>query len=423
MEIKPLTELNAKIVIPGSKSYTQRALIIASLAHGKSFLRNYLISDDIQYLTEGLRSLGTEILKTGEDIIVTGTGGNISNPGREIYLGNNGTATRFLTSIVSLGKGEFVISGDSRLRERPIKPLLGALNELGVDARSKNKNGCPPVIINANGIKGGGVTFTNVDSSQYISSILICSPFAETDIEIKLKGSKVSLPYIDMTIETMKKFGVKVIRKNEDYYIIKNNQQYIAQKYMIEGDVSNASYFFLAAALCEGKVRVMNIKPKTLQGDIGLLDIMETLGISVTRGDDWVTVIGKEMNSGEYVFDMGNMPDVVPTLAVLAAIRPGRTVIKNVAHLRVKESDRIAAVVTELKRTGVRAEETDDGLIIDGGKPRGAEIETYSDHRIAMSFAMLGLTVPGIKIKDRDCVNKSFPLFWNELEKLQRGNK
>lgn len=423
MEIKPITNLNAKVVIPGSKSYTQRALIIASLAHGKSFLRNYLISEDIQYLTEGLRALGSEILKTGEDIIVTGTGGNIINPGREIYLGNNGTATRFLASIVSLGKGEFVISGDSRLCERPVKPLLDALSGLGVDARSKNKDGCPPVIINANGIKGGGVTFTNVDSSQYISSILICSPFAERDIEIKLKGSKVSLPYIDMTIETMKKFGVEVVRKNENHYIIKNNQQYIGQRYMIEGDVSNASYFFLAPALCGGKIRVMNINPQTLQGDIGLLDIMETLGISVTRGDDWVTVTGKEMNSGEYIFDMGNMPDVVPTLAVLAAIRPGRTVIKNVPHLRVKESDRIAAVVTELKKTGVRAEETDDGMIIDGGKLRGAEIETYNDHRIAMSFAMLGLAVPGIKIKDRDCVNKSFPLFWDELEKLQRGNK
>ncbi len=418
MEIKPIKNLDAEVVIPGSKSYTQRALIIASLAQGKSFLRNYLISDDTEYLTEGLRSLGSEILKTGEDIIVTGTGGNITSPGRKIYLGNNGTATRFLTSLVSLGKGEFVISGDSRLCERPIKPLLDALSGLGVDARSKNKNGCPPVIINADGIKGGIATFTNIDSSQYISSILICSPFAETDTEIKLKGSKVSLPYIDMTIEIMKKFGVEVVRKNEDHYIIKNNQRYIAQRYMIEGDVSNASYFFLAAALCKGNVRILNINPGTLQGDIGLLDIMETLGISVIRGDDWVKITGKEMNSGEYVFDMGDMPDVVPTLAVLAATRPGRTVIKNVAHLRVKESDRIASVVTELKRTGIGAEETDDGLIIDGGKPRGAEIETYNDHRIAMSFAMLGLATAGIKIKDRDCVNKSFPLFWDELEKL-----
>ena len=325
---------------------------------------------------------------------------------------------RFLTSIVSLGKGEFALGGDSRLCERPVNPLLDALRALGVDAHSKNKNGCPPVIINANGIRGGSATFTNIQSSQYISSILICAPFAERDTEINLKGSVVSLPYIDMTIETMKEFGVEVVRKSPDHYIIKSNQQYTGHKYMVEGDVSNASYFFLASALCKGKIRVMNINPDTLQGDIGLLDIMERLGCSVVRGDDWVEVTGKEMNRGEYVFDMGNMPDVVPTLAVLAAIRSGRTVIKNISHLRVKESDRIAALVNELNRIGVRAKETDDGLIIDGGRPHAAEIETYNDHRIAMSFAILGLTIPGIKIKDRDCVNKSFPCFWDELERL-----
>jgi 3-phosphoshikimate 1-carboxyvinyltransferase len=418
MEIKPIKNLNAEVLIPGSKSYTQRALIIASLADGKSFLRHYLISEDTGYLIEGLRSLGSEILTTEEDLIICGTGGNITNPGKEIYLGNNGTAMRFLTSIVSLGKGEFVLGGDSRLCERPVNPLLDALRALGVDAHSKNKNGCPPVIINANGIRGGSATFTNIQSSQYISSILICAPFAERDTEINLKGSVVSLPYIDMTIETMKEFGVEVVRKSQDHYIIKSNQQYAGHKYMVEGDVSNASYFFLASALCKGKIRVMNINPDTLQGDIGLLNIMERLGCSVVRGDNWVEVTGKEMNRGEYVFDMGNMPDVVPTLAVLAAIRPGRTVIKNVSHLRLKESDRITALANELNKVGTRTEETDDGLIIDGGKPHGAEIETYNDHRIAMSFAILGLATPGIKIKDKDCVNKSFPGFWNELEKL-----
>ncbi|MBE9547303.1 MAG: 3-phosphoshikimate 1-carboxyvinyltransferase, partial [Proteobacteria bacterium] len=257
MEIKPIKNLDAQISIPGSKSYTQRALIIASLAHGKSFLRNYLISDDTGYLIEGLRSLGSEILTTEEDLIISGTGGTITNPGKEIYLGNNGTAMRFLTSIVSLGKGEFVLGGDSRLNERPIKPLLDALVTLGVDAHSKNKNGYPPVIIDANGIQGGSVTFTDVESSQYVSSILICAPFAGRDTEIKLRGSMVSLPYVNMTIETMKEFGVEVVRKSQDHYIIKNNQRYVGHRYMVEGDVSNASYFFLASALCRGKIRVM----------------------------------------------------------------------------------------------------------------------------------------------------------------------
>ena len=418
IEIKPIKNLNAEVSIPGSKSYTQRALIIAALAHGSSFLRNHLISEDTVYLTEGLRSLGANIVATDKDVIVSGTGGEISNPGKEIYLGNNGTAMRFLTGLVAIGKGEFVLTGDSRLCERPIKPLLDALKTLSVDARSRNNNGRPPVIINANGIQGGEVIFTDIESSQYLSSILICAPFAERDTEIRLRGSAVSLPYVNMTIEMMEKFGVEVIKENPDHYIVKNNQRYAGRRHMVEGDVSNASYFFLASALCKGRVRVLNINPSTLQGDIGLLDIMERLGCSVIRGDNWVEVAGGEMNRGEYIFDMKNMPDVAPTLAVLAAMRPGRTIIKGIAHLRLKESNRITALVNELTRTGVPAEERESGLIIDGGTPHGAEIETYNDHRIAMSFAILGLAVPGIKIKDRDCVNKSFPRFWDELERL-----
>ena len=418
IEIRPIKNLSAEVSIPGSKSYTQRALIIASVAWGKSFLRNHLISEDVTFLIEGLRSLGAGIVTTDEDIIISGTGGKISNPGKEIYLGNNGTAMRFLTGLVSIGKGEFALTGDGRLCERPIKPLLDALETLSVDARSRNNDGRPPVIINANGIQGGEVIFTNIESSQYLSSMLICAPFAERNTEIRLRGSAVSLPYVNMTIEMMEKFGVEVITENPDHYIVKNNQRYAGRRHMVEGDVSNASYFFLASALCKGRVRVLNINPSTLQGDIGLLDIMERLGCSVIRGDNWVEVTGGEMNGGEYIFDMKNMPDVAPTLAVLAAMRPGRTIIKGVAHLRLKESNRIAALVNELTRTGVMAEERDDGLIINGGHPHAAEIETYNDHRIAMSFATLGLAVPGIKIKDRDCVNKSFPGFWNELERL-----
>lgn len=418
IEIKPIRNLNAQVSIPGSKSYTQRALVIASVARGKSFLRNHLISEDVTCLIEALRSLGAGIVTTDEDIIISGTGGKIKNPGKEIHLGNNGTAMRFLTGLVAIGKGEFVLTGDSRLCERPVGQLLDALKTLGVDARSINNNGCPPVIINADGMQGGSVTFTDIESSQYVSSILICAPFAEKETRIRLLGRAVSLPYIDMTIEVMGAFGVDVTRETPYIYLIKNNQRYTGRRYFIEGDVSHASYFFLASALCKGKVRVLNINPHTLQGDIGLLDIMESLGCSITRGDDWVEVEGREMNGGEYIFDMKDMPDAVPTLAVLAAVRPGRTVIKGISHLRLKESNRITALVGELTRTGIKAEEKDDGMVICGGNPHAAVINTYNDHRIAMSFAMLGLTVPGIIIKDRDCVNKSFPSFWNELERL-----
>ena len=419
MEIKPTKHLNATVKVPGSKSYTQRALIIGALAKGKSFLRNALLSEDTECLIEALGSLGSEILNKDDDIIINGTSGNITNPGRQVYLGNNGTAMRFLTGLVSLGKGVFTLAGDPRLCERPIKPLLDALKILGVDARSENGRNSPPVVVHAKGLRGGRVTLADIDSSQYVSSLLICAPFAEKDTVIELQGHIPSLPYIDMTMEVMKEFGVEVTSKPPNRYSVKSAQRYEGRRYRIEGDVSSASYFFLAAALCRGRVRVHNINPRTLQGDIGFLPIMERLGCTVIRQDDWVEVVGGELTPGEHVFDLGDMPDMVPTLSILAAVRPGRTVIKNVSHLRIKESNRLEALVTELRKTGVRAEERDDGLVIDGNRPRGAEIETYDDHRIAMSFAILGLVIPGIKIRDGNCVNKSFPGFWEELKKME----
>jgi len=418
MEIKPIKHLNATVKVPGSKSYTQRALIIGALAKGRSFLRGALLSEDTECLIEALGSLGSEISNKDGDIIINGTSGNITNPGRKVYLGNNGTAMRFLTGLVSLGKGVFTLAGDPRLCERPIKPLLDALKVLGVDARSKNGRGSPPVVVHAKGLRGGRVTLADIDSSQYVSSLLICAPFGEKDTVLELQGHIPSLPYIDMTMEVMKEFGVEVTKESPSRYSVKSAQRYEGKRYRIEGDVSSASYFFLAAALCRGRVRVQNINPRTLQGDIKFLPIMERLGCTVIRKDDWVEVVGGELTLGEYIFDLGDMPDMVPTLSILAAVRPGRTIIKNVSHLRMKESNRLEALVTELKKVGVLAEERDDGLVIDGNRPRGAEIETYGDHRIAMSFAMLGLATPGIRIKERDCVNKSFPGFWEGLKKM-----
>ncbi|MDO8786342.1 MAG: 3-phosphoshikimate 1-carboxyvinyltransferase [Syntrophales bacterium] len=417
MEIKPTGSLQATVKVPGSKSYTQRALVIAAMAEGESFLQNVLISEDTRYLMEALRSLGTEILMSDEELIVTGTGGHIENPHQDIFLGDNGTAMRFLTSLVALGKGEYIITGDSRLCERPVGPLLEALKGLGVSVNSRGGKGYPPVVIEANGIRGGNVALTDLESSQYVSSLLISAPYAGGDVSIQLQGRTVSLPYVDLTVEVMGYFGVKVERRGTDYYV-KCGQRYVGRGYQVEGDVSSASYFFLAAALCGGRVRVLNINPHSQQGDIRFLRIMEDLGCSVLRGDAFVEVLGGKLGGGEYVADMGDMPDMVPTMAVLSAFRPGRTVIKNVAHLRIKESNRITAPANELKKMGIVAGETDDGLIIDGGKPHGAEIETYNDHRIAMSFAVAGLVVPGVIIKNTTCVNKSFPGFWEELKKL-----
>jgi 3-phosphoshikimate 1-carboxyvinyltransferase len=418
IEIKPINQPEALITVPGSKSYTQRALIMAALADGESFLRGPLISEDTSYLVEALRLLGAGIEIQNGNLLIQGTSGRINNPQKAIYLGYNGTAMRLLTTVVCLGKGEFLLTGAPRLLERPVQPLLEALKTLGVKAISKNKPGFPPVLIKADGLQGGKVTFKNIESSQYISSLLISAPLARDDFSLELEGSIPSLPYVEMTIALMKQFGVEVIRETSTRFFIKSRQKYQGIDCRIEGDVSSASYFFLAAALGQGTVRVQPILSETLQGDVRFLKVLEELGGKVIRDDHWVEVSGEKLISGDFIIDLGDMPDMVPTLAILAACRPGRTIIKNVAHLRIKESNRLEALVRELTKTGIKAEETEDGLKIDGGKPHGAEIDTYNDHRIAMSFAVLGLVVPGIKIKDPDCVKKSFPGFWEELKKI-----
>jgi len=418
MDIRPLKDLNATVSVPGSKSYTQRALIIAALAEGQSHLQNPLIAEDTGYVMGALQSLGAEIRIDKEDICVTGLSGHPRNPGGEIYLGNNGTAMRLLTAVVALGEGLFTLTGSPRLLQRPIKPLLDALTSMGANAQTKHGNGYPPVVIQAHGLKGGTITLTDIESSQYISALLISAPYAGSDTVIELQGKIPSLPYVEVTRDAMKQFGVEVNQYPPHRYVVQSGQRYRGSRYCIEGDCSSASYFFLAAALCKGRIRVRHINPRTLQGDIGILAIMERLGCTVIRGEDWVEVKGGELTSGEYTFDMVGMPDMVPTLAVLAAMRPGRTVITNCAHLRLKESNRLAALATELSKTGVKADETEDGLMIEGDAPHGAEIETYNDHRIAMSFAILGLAIPGIKIQDEGCVDKSFPGFWEELKRL-----
>jgi len=415
-EIKPVSRVDAAVKIPGSKSYTQRALAAAALAEGTSFLSNALLSGDTERLVSALRDLGANILVGDDGITVTGTGGDILNPGRDIHLGNNGTALRLLISLVALGHGNYVLTGDSRLRERPVKPLLDALASMGVRARSDG--GFPPVIVDAEGLPGGTVTLRDIESSQYVSSLLISAPYAAKDTVVELQGRTPSQPYIEMTLKTMEAFGVPVTREAPNRYLVKTGGHYKGIHYRVEGDTSSASYFFLAAALSGGKIRVEEINPGTLQGDIAFLDILEQLGCAVVRGNGLVEVEGGRLREGDFVFDLGDMPDMVPTLAVLGAVRPGKTVIKNVSHLRFKESNRLEALAKELNRVGIRADETEDGLVIEGGNPRGATIETYNDHRIAMSFAVLGLVVPSMRIKDGDCVKKSFPGFWAELSKL-----
>ncbi len=418
IRIKKLENLEATVRVPGSKSYTQRALVIASLADGESVLRHALISEDTHLLVDALRSLGAVISVCDTDIRILGTAGTMEIPRRELKLGNNGTALRFLTTLAALAKGEVILDGGPRLRQRPLKPLLDALRGLGVPCRSIDGTGCPPVAVEGGGFRGGRAVFTDARSSQYISSLLIGAPYARKNVTVELRGETASLPYIEMTTAAMTDFGVDVAKSGGRSYLVRAGQRYAGREYAIEGDASSASYFFLAAALCGGKVRVLNINPDTLQGDIGFLDILEGMGYRILKGEDWVEIRGGSLPAGDFRFDMGAMPDMVPTLAVLAAFRHGRTVIENVPHLRLKESDRIGALATELNRIGIDAQEREDGLVITGGIPRGARIETYDDHRIAMSFAVAGLAAGGMEIENERCVGKSFPGFWKELELL-----
>lgn len=389
----------------------------AALADGESCIRGALIAEDTHHLMTGLQQLGAHIEPVASGIKVTGTGGAIAGQGREIFLGNNGTALRFLTALVCLGRGPYILTGEPRLRERPVGPLVDALQEMGVEITCRNN--CPPVAVSANGLKGGRISLSNIESSQYVSALLLCGPYTARGIELSLTGNIVSAPYIDLTVGVMKDFGAKIMQTGRHFYRVGTQSIYTGRNYDVEGDASSASYFFLAAALLKKPVRVYGIKRDSAQGDIGLLSILEKLGCRIAGGEIWVEVSATDdLTAGDMTFDMGNMPDMVPTVGVLAAYRAGRTTITNVAHLRIKESNRLAAMAAELGRMGIVASERPDGLIIEGGTPRAADIETYNDHRIAMSFAVAGLVTPGIEIADKKCVDKSFPGFWRELAKI-----
>jgi 3-phosphoshikimate 1-carboxyvinyltransferase len=409
-------ELSAIVRVPGSKSLTQRALVAAALARDNSFIGNALVSEDTLYLIDGLRALGANILSAFGGFFVSGTAGEIANNGKELFLGNNGTALRFLTALACLGKGKYVLTGEKRLCERPVGALVEALQNLGVDISCRNN--FPPVEIKADGLTGGKIILQDIESSQYVSALLLCAPYTKKGMDLTLQGDVVSAPYIDLTISVMSDFGAKINQTSKHEYHVTADKIYRGCEYYVEGDASSASYFFLAAALLKKPIRVSGISRKSKQGDIRLLNILEELGCKVRSSEDWVEVAGADLACGNFTFDLNNMPDMVPTLALLSAFRQGQTVISNVPHLRIKESNRLAALVTELNRIGIEARETPDGLIIQGGVPMPAKIETYNDHRMAMSFAVAGLVVSGIEINDKKCVDKSFPQFWQELKKI-----
>ena len=420
IEIEPIQNpVDAIVTVPGSKSYTNRALLIASLAKGHSRLTGALFSDDTRYMYEALRQLGVAIAANEErcSFEVIGNGGKISVNHANLYVGNSGTTTRSLVSYVGLGKGEFIIDGDEPMRRsRPISDLLDSLRQIGVDARSQYDNDYLPVVVCANGLQGGHARLNASKSSQFLTSLMLVAPYAVNGLEIDIVD-KLKRPYIDITMSVMNAFGVHVINKNYRYFHIPAGQQYEPREYAIEPDASSASYFFAAAALTGGRVRVKDLTSDSTQGDIRFVDVLERMGCHVNRQSSGIEVMGPAQLKGIDV-DMNAISDTALTLAAIAPFAEDRVAIRNIEQTRWQETDRIHAMVTELRKLGVDVVEHQDGVEIYPSKIKPAKIDTYDDHRVAMSFSLVGLKVPGIRIKNPECVSKTFPSFLDVLANL-----
>jgi 3-phosphoshikimate 1-carboxyvinyltransferase len=415
--IIPKTIKDQKVVIPGSKSISHRMLICASLCTGISKIENLLESEDIKWTMNALTCFGARIDRINEGRFrVTGFGGTLKPCEKEIYLGNSGTSMRLLAGIAALGTTEYVLTGDKRMCERPIVELLNALKCLGIHATSPNRQGTPPVRICGGNRQGGTVTLDCSKSSQYLSSLLMMGAFMAKGLDISLEGLPVSSPYIDLTLDIMKKFKVEAHRIHPCLYRVPGQQSYSPGGFFVEPDLSNAGYFWALGAITGRMISVKNISMNSLQGDLKQVKILEQMGCTVKFQENEIGVCGAELTGIDV--DMSDTPDAVPAIAVVAGFAKGRTRIQNIRHLREKECDRIDAVSSQLLKMGIRVEQGDDFLEITGGHPKGARIETFNDHRIAMAFSMPGLMVPGMEIENETCVEKSFPNYWEIFDAL-----
>lgn len=420
MQIIPIPHpLHATVRVPGSKSLTNRALLIASLADGTTRLKNALFSDDSCYFAKALQTLGFDVQldEASQEMAVTGLGGAIPAKQAELFIGNAGTAARFLSAFLTLGNGAYVLDGDARMRERPIQDLIDALNQLGVELEAKNN--CPPVEIFARGLPGGKTKIAGNISSQFLSALLMVAPYAKSTIEIEVITDLNSKPYVDMTLAVMQAFGVGVEHEGYKHFIIHPTTYLPITNYSIESDASAASYFFAAPAICGGTVRVENIARESKQGDIAFLDILQQMGCTITEGDSFIEVTGSNSLVGIDV-DMRDIPDTAQTLAAIAPFASSPTRIRGIASARLKETDRVHATCTELTRLGVRVNEHEDGMTIYPCETfQPATVHTYNDHRMAMAFSLIGLRFDGVGIENPDCVTKTFPNYWEVLDTLR----
>ena len=416
IEIKPVQNLQATITVPGSKSYTNRALLIAGLTDGECRLEKPLVSDDTKYMIRALKAFGISVQEEKEAFIVSGRGGKLSTPEEDIFIGNAGTTMRFLTTFSALVPGKTRLDGDERMRQRPLADLLHCLTQMGVKAVSANGNGCPPIDIAGGEVPGGEVQLAGDKSSQYLTSILLSAPYFKNDTCIHIQGDLTSKSYADITLDIMKTFGVSVINESYQRFKVKAGDRYNAQTYKVESDWSSASYFLAAAAVTGGEVTLTDINPHSVQGDAQFTSVLEKMGCRVEKKSNTLQIKGNPLKG--ITINMNNMPDAVQTLAVTALFAEGETVIQGIGNLRIKETNRILALANELTRLGAEVETGEDYLVIRPGDYRGAEIETYDDHRMAMSFAVAGLKIPGIRIKNPTCVEKSFPDFFQRFANL-----
>ncbi len=472
MKITPIPHLlNATVRVPGSKSLTNRALLLAALANRTTKLTNALFSDDSKYFANALQSLGFDVQldEANSEMTVQGLGGKIPAAKAELFIGNAGTAARFLSAFLTLGNGEYVLDGDARMRERPIGDLVDALEQLGCDIQplqkvESGKQICPPVKISASGLKGGKTKIAGDISSQFLSALLMVAPYAESPIEIELTTELNSKPYVDMTLAMMNDFGIQVQRNGYHSFTVPlstyqppvsslqsaalslskrpvSNPQFsnspILQPptpspqspvstyhlpittYPIESDASAASYFFAAPAICGGTVKVENISRNSVQGDIKFLDVLTRMGCVIAEEDNSLLVTCNSQPKGLDV-DMRDIPDTAQTLAAIAPFASTPTRIRGIASARHKETDRVHATCTELERLGVQVDEHEDGMTIyPCSTLKPANIQTYNDHRMAMAFSLIGLRFDGATIENPSCVSKTFPNFFDVLESLR----
>lgn len=425
LTLNPIANIEGEINLPGSKSLSNRALLLAALAKGTTKVTNLLDSDDTRHMLNALKQLGVHYQLSDDKTVceVQGVSGafNIQN-GLALFLGNAGTAMRPLAAALCLKgekEAEVILTGEPRMKERPILHLVDALRQLGAEIRYLENEGYPPIAIRNSGLRGENVQIDGSISSQFLTALLMTAPLAESDLEIEIMGDLVSKPYIDITLAMMKDFGVNVENHHYQRFLVKGNQRYVApQSYLVEGDASSASYF-LAAGAIKGRVKVTGIGKNSIQGDRLFADVLEKMGAKITWGDDFIQAEQGELRGID--MDMNHIPDAAMTIATTALFAEGETIIRNIYNWRVKETDRLSAMAAELRKIGTEVEEGQDFIRIQPlalDKFQHAEIETYNDHRMAMCFALVALSNTPVTILDPKCTAKTFPTFFDEFAKV-----